>query len=480
MKVLLVTPPYHCGMLEAAGSWLPLGPLYIAGELKKKGHEVVLYDAMTLFHGFEDVARVVEDYRPDVVGVGAITATVKAAIEVCAVVKEVLPKAVTVLGGVHPTFMAEEVLGSGVVDFVIRGEAELTFAELLECLTTASRPEKVKGIAYLEEGRVVETGFREFVRDLDSLTPAWDIVDWSLYTYHAKPGSRLAVVSSSRGCIGGCVFCSQRLFWKGSWRARSAEGFVSELEFLRKEYGVDVVMISDEYPTKDRVRWERILDLLIERDLGIEILMETRVNDIVRDEDILEKYRLAGVTHIYVGVEAPDQKRLDELNKDIKVEESKRAIELINGVDIVSETSFVVGTPEETEESLFATLELAKFYSPDMAFFLPLTPWPYTSLFERFEEFIETRDWSKYNLIEPVIRPINMDRAELKRLMMIATAEFFKHRLKNLSSLTPFKRDFLLRVVRLILERSYLSEEMRLALEGLKEVLLKRAEVFAL
>ena len=82
-------------------------------------------------------------------------------------------------------------------------------------------------------------------------------------------------------------------------RGRSPENFVGELEFLRDTYGVNVVMISDETPTLERHRWERILDLLIERNVGTKILMETRVDDILRDEDIMWKYQKADIDHIY-------------------------------------------------------------------------------------------------------------------------------------------------------------------------------------
>src|SRR5574342_290762 len=105
---------------------------------------------------------------------------------------------------------------------------------------------------------------------------------------------------------------------------------------LRDRHGVRVTMLSDETPTSSRRRWEAILDLLVERRTGIELLMETRVDDILRDEDILPKYRAAGVSHVYVGVESTSQSTLDLYLKDIKVAESKKAIELINAHGMVS------------------------------------------------------------------------------------------------------------------------------------------------
>ncbi|NDY41889.1 radical SAM protein [Dissulfurirhabdus thermomarina] len=472
LRVLLATPPYHCGMLEAAGSWLPLGLVYLAGAVRAAGHEVRIYDAMSRYHGWEEIGRTLEDFRPDVVALGGITATVTDCVDFCALAKEFDPRVVTVLGNVHPTFMWRELLEADrAVDFVVRGEGEAAFADLVACLAAGGDPARVAGIALRREGRAEATPERPFAADLDTLAPAWDLVDWPLYTYHPRPGSRLAIVSSSRGCIGGCRFCSQRLFWQGRWRARSPEGFVAELEHLRRTYGVDVAMISDEYPTRDRARWERILRLLAERDLGVELLMETRADDILRDADLMDLYRAAGVSHVYVGVEAVDQERLDLYGKDIKVEGGRRAIEILNAADIVSETSFVVGTPDETPASLERTLELAKYYDPDMAFFLPLTPWPYTPLHDLYRDRIEDRDWRHYNLVEPVIRPETMDRAELRRRMLAATGAFFAHKFARLHRMTPAKRAFMTTVLRLLVERSYLSGEMAATLLPFRKLL---------
>jgi len=103
---------------------------------------------------------------------------------------------------------------------------------------------------------------------------------------------------------------------------------------------------------------EKILDLLIEKKLDLELLMETRVDDILRDKDIINKYREAGILHIYVGAESASQDTLDHYNKNLKVEQSKEAIDLINNAGIISETSFVLGMPDETAQSIEAAVNL--------------------------------------------------------------------------------------------------------------------------
>ena len=361
---------------------------------------------MSHWHTYDDIRKRIEAERPAVVATTAFTAEIVDALKVLKLAKEINPNIVTVLGNVHPTFCYEEILRdhAATVDYIVRGEGEETLVELMDCLAAGGDAAKVQSVAFSRNGAVTVTPARPFIHDLDNLPMAWDLVDWSIYTYKPMEGSVLAITSTSRGCSPKCSFCSQQLFWKRHWRGRSAENVVAELEYLRDSFGVNVVMFADETPTLDGKRWERLLDLLIERKVGTKILMETRVDDIIRDEAIMDKYRLAGVDHLYVGVEATNQAALDTFNKNIKVEDSKRALDLINAQDIVSETSFVLGMPDDTPESMAKTLELAKYYNPDMAFFLAIAPWPYSEIYPSLKDHIEVKDYSRYNLVEPVVK----------------------------------------------------------------------------
>lgn len=470
-RVALVTAPYHSGVVESAGTWLNVGFVYIAGALRKAGYEVDYYDAMALWHGWPEIRKRLEDFRPDVVATSAFTAAIVEGTKLLRLAKEINPEVVTVIGNVHATFCFDEILrhDRAAIDYVVRGEGEITLPALLDCLNAGDDPAKVRGLAFWRDGRVVTTPAAPFVRDLDSLDTAWDLVEWPIYTYRAKAGSRLAIVSSARGCMQNCSFCSQKLFWQRGWRARSAEHFVAELEMLHDRYGVNVAMLADEIPTLDRERWERILDLMIERRPGVQLLMETRVDDILRDADLMEKYRDAGIEHIYVGVEAGSQATLNLFKKGTQASDSKVAIDLINGADIVSETSFVLGMPDDTPQTIADTIELAKHYDPDMAFFLAIAPWPYADLYPELEPYVATKDYGKYNLVQPVVKPKNMTLAEVERELNGASKKFFMHKFQNLDKLSAWKRDFMLAVFDLLLNHSYLSGQIAdMALEGKK------------
>ncbi len=462
-RVMLITPPYHSGVVESAGVWLNVGFVYIAGSLRSAGYNPFIYDAMSQWHGYEEIGKGITDFKPDVVATTAFTAEIVDALRVLKLAKDINPAIVTVIGNVHPTFCYEEILKEhhSYVDYIVRGEGEETMVELLDAIFEKGNISKVNGIVYRDNGGIVVTPSREFIKDLDMLPMAWDLIDWPIYTYKPMDDSVLAIVSSSRGCTQQCSFCSQQLFWQRRWRGRSAENFVNELEFLRDIYGVNVVMISDETPTLSRKRWERILDLKIERGLDTKLLLETRVDDILRDEDIMWKYKKANVDHIYVGVESTSQITLDIFKKNIKAEESKRALDIINEYDIVSETSFVLGMPDDTKESIRNSVELAKYYAPDLAFFLAIAPWPYSDIYSELKPYIEVKDYSKYNLVEPVVKPKEMTIDEVRDELGIASKEFYMYKLLTLDEMSSFKKEFMIKVIKLIATDSYLAKDMK-------------------
>lgn len=464
-KVLLITPPYHCGVVESAGRWPNLGFMYIAGELEKAGFEVVIYDAMSKFHDMEQIRATIRTQKPDFIGVTAITATINAAIAVLKTGREELPEATTLLGGIHPTFCYEEILaGHGdVVDYCVIGEGERTAPELLNAHRQGANPQHVRGIAFLRAGQIHKTEPRPFVENLDSLSPAWHLADWSDYPLYFMDDSKVAILSSSRGCTHTCTFCSQHKFWQGTYRRRSPQAFVAEIEHLSKTAGVNVFFIADEYPTYSRERWEKILDLLIEKQLGVHILLETVAGDILRDRDILHRYREAGVLFIYIGVESTSDRQLEDFKKETRFEDSKKALQSIRDEGMIVESSLILGAPEETPASIKETLTLAREYNADFMHFLLLAPWPYADMYEQLEPYIEVFDYSKYNLVEPVIKPKAMTRDQLMKEVLNCYKTYYMKKLPEWAAMkgNDLKRSVLIRGMKAIMENSFLKEHMK-------------------
>ena len=455
--IILMTPPYHTGIIEITGKWPPLNLVYLAGHLRKVGHRVEIYDAMSKNHTLDEVCRKLEEKRPDVVMIGAFTASVNAALDVLALAKRVDSGVITVLGGVHPTCCFAEIINDhgGTVDYIVRGEGEITSVQLMDALETGADLSDIPGLAYVVEGRLVTTGERELVEDLDTLVAAWDLLDWPEYHYRITE-RRLAVIGSSRGCTHKCSFCSQHVFWQGRYRERSAEAMVAEIEYLHREYGVGMFMFADEYSTYNRQRWERFLDLLMEKNLDVHFSMETRVNDILRDGDILFKYRQAGIIHVYLGVESVQQEVLDRFKKELTVEQAKEAIGLINEAGIITECSFILGSPEETRASIALTLEQAMDFNPDLAHFLLAMPWPHTEFYYQVKEHIVEFDYSRYHLVYPVIQPVDMTTEELWEEVINCFRVFYINKYKQYLMEDPgFKRDYMVKSMTIMVEEFF-------------------------
>jgi anaerobic magnesium-protoporphyrin IX monomethyl ester cyclase len=461
-KILFITPPYHCGVVEVAGTWPPLVFIYLGAQAQKAGWDVEVYDAMSLRHDYKEIRKKFRETKFDVLATSAITPTFPDALEVCQVAKEIRPECTTVMGGVHPTFSFKEIFEDETtpLDYVIAGEAEISLFDFLRNFDEIEKRHKTSNLIFKEDGIVKVNQMIPLNDDLDSLETDFSLLDWSIYKYFVIPNSILGSVSTSRGCNHGCTFCSQQRFWNKIWRGRKPESVVSEMEDLNKRFGINVFLFTDEYPTYEEERWEKLLDLIIASPLEIYILMETRVEDIIRDEEILWKYRKAGIIHVYVGAEATDQETLDKINKEITVGQSQRAIELIAEYDMISETSFVLGFVDETKESIDKTFELAKQFNPDFAHFLAITPWPYSEFYQEAKDHIVETDYRKYNLIDPIIKPINMTLKDIDLAIIDCYRRFYMPKMLEFHKIEdPFRKNYLLTSMKLIMKSSFLIKK---------------------
>jgi len=431
MRVLLLHPNYHSGGAEIAGNWPPAWVAYLAGYLKAGGYvEIVFVDAMTHHLSDDEVQARIVSYRPDIVGCTAITPAIYKAERLLAIAKEVDPTTVTVLGGIHGTFMYPQVLREAPwIDAVVRGEGEQVFLNLVRAVddgTWAADRGVVKGIAYLADGKVIATPAEPPIEDLDRILPDWGILEWNNYIY-IPMGVRVAIPNFARGCPFTCSFCSQWKFWR-DYRVRDPKAVVDEIETLVREHNVGFFILADEEPTIHRKKFIAFCEELIARDLGVQWGINTRVTDILRDEKLLPMFRRAGLVHVSLGTEAAAQLKLDRFNKETTIAQNKKAIQLLRNAGIVSEAQFIVGLENETVATLEETYRMARDWNPDMANWAMYTPWPFSDLFQELGDKVEVFDFEKYNFVTPIMKPDAMDRAELLDRVMHNYRRFFMNK----------------------------------------------------
>ena len=445
-----------------------MGLVYLAGAARQAELGVEIYDAVAKGHGYPEIERQLQISRPEYVATTAMTATIADAVKTLELAKRVTPDCVTILGGIHPTFMYEEVLTtSPAVDYIVIGEGEVTLRHLLEQLESDGDPETVPGIAFRRGESIVTTGRRPLMEDLDDLPMGWDLLEWSDYYSLAIPDSRLGAISTSRGCDQSCAHCSQQLFWEKSWRPRNPQKVADELEYLYSTYQITVFMITDEYPTRDRGRWESFLDAIIGKNIPVYLLMETRAPDILRDRDILWKYRKAGIIYVSVGIETADEAMFDRLNKGMNLADTAQVFELLREHEIVSEASFMLGLPDETPDTIKKTMQLANQFNPDIANFFTFTPWPYSADYAEHLPSVQGGDYRKYNMVDTVLEPRNMSALQVEVASADCYRRFYMSKIMEFMTMkASFKRDYLMRITKLFMSSNFVMRKLGVGILG--------------
>ena len=384
MRILFIHPNYRSGGAEIAGNWPPAWAAYLTGVLKGAGYDDIRFvDAMTNDLSEEQVRAILEAEQPDLVGVTAITPSIYKAERLLQMVKEIHPEALTVLGGIHGTFMYQQVLTEAPwIDVIARGEGEEIIINIVSALDRGhwldARGE-IKGLAYRDQDQIVATPSAPTIKNLDGISPDWSILEWSKYIY-LPLNTRVAIPNMARGCPFTCSFCSQWKFWR-DYRIRDPKTVVDEIEGLVRDHDVGFFLLADEEPTINKRKFVQFCEELIDRDLNILWGINTRVTDILRDEALLPFYRRAGLIHVSLGTEAAAQLKLDRCNKETTIADNKKAIPLLRDAGIVVEAQFIVGLENETRETLEDTYQMARDWKPDLANWAMYTPWPFSDLF---------------------------------------------------------------------------------------------------
>jgi anaerobic magnesium-protoporphyrin IX monomethyl ester cyclase len=186
-----------------------------------------------------------------------------------------------------------------------------------------------------------------------------------------------------------------------------------EISVLRREYGADFVALFDPAPTADAGRWRRLVDRLMELELGADFLMYSRAEDVVRDARWLDRWRAAGVVHVGLCRD-PGADRLAGDEAAAALAAGRSAVRLLRERGITTETTFWLGFPDETPRRITETEDRARAWDPDVARFRLIAPLPYTQAWRAMSAHVVTRDYRRFNHREPVVKPVEMTLDEIR------------------------------------------------------------------
>jgi anaerobic magnesium-protoporphyrin IX monomethyl ester cyclase len=422
MKVMLINPPYNSSKYKFIGLVAPpLGIAYIAAVLESGGVQVKIIDAPAVEMDYQTIKKEVRNFSPDLVAITSVTPTLSSALQVAQDVKAEIPGVFIVLGGYHPTFTYHELLKFDYIDLVVRGEGEYTMLELVQTLEKGGDIRKVNGIAT----KNFETSLRPVIDDLDTIPfPARHLLpmeDYKIMNMKLPIGTLI----SGRGCPYHCSFCASSAMHGHKLRLRSSGSVMDEMEHLVNDHNAEMIAFMDDTFALSKKRIYDICDEMKERKFDNYWGCTARVDTL--SEELLRKMKDAGCITLFLGVESADQQSLDELNKKITVNKIKKTFELTKKLGVRTIASVVLGMPGDTKKSIENTIKFVKNLEPNYAVFSLATPYPGTDFYmkSKDERLIKTTDWSKFNLLSPVIETVDCSLDELKKLQKRAFKEFY-------------------------------------------------------
>lgn len=454
MKVLLINPPSENELLgnnpsiieEERGYNPPLGILYIAAYLEKyTDFKVEVLDTQAEEISYNRLKDIIRTKAPDVVGITAMTFTLIDVIKVIHLAKSIHPDTKIVLGGPHVHIYPEETISITGVDFLVLGEGEITFRELVENINDTTRLRNTPGLVFKDDGKIVNTGTRPLNEDLDSLPfPARHMTPIHKYSSLMAKRTPITTMFTSRGCPYRCTFCDRPHLGK-SFRARSALNVVDEMEECIK-LGIREFLIYDDTFTIDRQRVIDVCDEIKRRRLHIGWDIRARVNNI--DKDLLKKLKEANCERIHYGVESGNPEILKILNKGITVDRVRTTFKETKEAGISVLAYFMIGCPKETRKEIMETIAFARELKPDFVHITIFTPFPATEIYMTGlrDGIIKNDFWREFAKnptkdFQPRCWEENFTREELQELIVYAYKSFYtrpSYILKRLTHIRSF------------------------------------------
>lgn len=438
MKVYLLNPPVKSGSgivregrcMQRKGAWTtvwpPISLCYCASLLVEDGFQVKINDCSAEESSMSDIKKVLSDFKPDVVILNTATVSIANDLSFSTIAKSILPDVKIAALGVHVSVLPEEsFIMQPDLDFVIRGEPEITTLELCKAIRDNKKISTVKGISLAEDGKILHNKSRPFLDDLDSLPyPAWNLINTKNYLVPLT-GKPFLLLMTSKGCPYNCVFCPAEPYYGKKIRMRKPEKIVDEIEWLQKKFNVKNMLFWAELFTIQKNFVLKLCQEISKRNLEVKWVCNSRVDTV--DLEMLKAMKKAGCWMIGYGIESGNQEILNKSKKGVTLRQIESAVENANKARIEVTAHAIFGLPGETRKTAEETITLLKKLDLDYIQAYCAVPWPGTKLYDIAKEknWITRTDWSYFEQNNSVMRTQELSPPEIEALRRKALKSFY-------------------------------------------------------
>lgn len=381
IKSFMVTP-------DNSGITPPMGLMCLASSLRKRGDwSITITDSRLLRGDLKQVMAEVGSRNPDIVGISSITMEAPFMHRLTSAIKREFPQIIIIAGGPHPSMYPNETLADPNIDFVVIGEGEETFSELLEALKNGESKdiEKVRGIVRRAGSSLAHNEPRSYIEDLDSLPfPAWDLIDRAGY---ARLGSMANIgkrpymgLFTSRACPYNCAYC-HRIFGK-RFRSHSSGYVLDMMEALVREYGIREYEIYDDIFNWDAQRVTEICEGIGKRGLSVRLIFPNGLRGDLLTDGLVQQMVDAGTIYVCLAVETASIRLQRLIRKNLDLDKLSATMDSFARRRVFMGGFFMLGFPTETLEELNMTVAYALRSPLHIAYFFIVTPFKNSQLYQ--------------------------------------------------------------------------------------------------
>jgi radical SAM superfamily enzyme YgiQ (UPF0313 family) len=366
--------------------------------------------------------QVLNEYNPDVVGFTAMSFQYQTALELSKLTRQFSKNIITILGGYHATGDSEHIIENDDMkffDFLINGEGEIPFNELIKALKNGKDFSKVPGISYISDGKAIHNPRPEKLLDPEKIKIPLRSARIYQKGFHilGKPGD---VIETSRGCVYSCNFCSIRHMYGKSFRKFSIDRIIMDLEDARR-YGTEAIFITDDNITIDGKRLINLSNEITKAKLNMMFAVQASVRGFMKNPELASAMARAGTKIVFLGIENASDDNLDFMKKSnqLTTHDTELVVKQLKKNKITVVGGFIFGNPDDKKEDLVRNFEYAKKIGVDIQLFNILTPHLKTELREELiKEGLITNldDYSKYNHYASNIRTRHLSSEELYKI----------------------------------------------------------------
>jgi radical SAM superfamily enzyme YgiQ (UPF0313 family) len=425
MKVLLLAMP-NFSRYFTAHSYPNLGICSLAAHIEDA--DVKVLDLRQVPDPDAAVRTLMREYDPDVVGLSAMAFQYHTACDIANKVKLLKPSVRTVLGGYHATTGYKHIGQSRearLFDFLAKGEQEYPFNDLIAALKCGdTNYERIGGLSYWRGGQLHHNPLPENVDLARIKLPARhkrlknDFIGW---------GERVDLIETTRGCTLPCTYCSITRMYGRSFRQYSIDRIIEDVQILRSQ-GVQKVFIVDDNITLDVPRFKVLLQRLLDEKIQMKWHVQATVVGIASDEELVEMMAKVGFVQTFLGIESLSKDVLKYFKKGGVKNTTVRAVNYLqkHGIRILG--GFIIGSPEDTRESIRDLVDQIVEMDIDLPYLQILTPYPGTAQREelvRLGLVTNENDFSQYDGNRANIKTNHLSSKELLRAQHLAFARLY-------------------------------------------------------